>query len=152
MNMISAFSLSSLAAKYGQNLHEIFWWKSQINFSLTSFVFLLWLNLRYPWVVIWRYQVWQLRLNIINEIILLRIVYFRNFDETDTFYDELFLDKRIFYQNYFQEISRPDEYKVDHENPKQLFSYGCNKKKQVHKYVSIANSSCLTYNQLTWIL
>jgi hypothetical protein len=37
--------------------------------------------------------------NDINAIILLKIVYFRNFDEIDTFYDELFLDKQIFYRN-----------------------------------------------------
>jgi hypothetical protein len=67
--------------------------------------------------------------NEINTIILLRIVYFRNFDKIDTFYDELFLDKRIFYRNYFQEILLPDEYKVDHGNPKQLFSYDCNEKR-----------------------
>jgi hypothetical protein len=57
-------------------------------------------------------------------MILFIIIYFQNCDEIGMSFDELFLDKLIFYRNYFQVISLPDEYKVDHENPKQLFSYG----------------------------
>jgi len=51
------------------------------------------------------------------------IEYFQNFDEINKFFDGLFLYKLRSYRNCFRELLHRDEYKVDHENPTQLFSF-----------------------------
>lgn len=133
--MISAFSFNSLAAKYGQNLPGE---KQQrkflliIKYSIFAYLFCTPSLTRSSISIGGNFTISGLAPRNYSMSIMQWesvVIYFQNIDEIDMFFDELSLDRQIFYPNYFPKISLQDECIVDHENPKQLFSFDYQQKK-----------------------